>query len=625
MSFNLLNIDSKPFVPKKLGNSDSSSMNINFKPFVPKFFKEHSNQNSVEKPKSKKYKEYFIIEEDDKHKYIFDYDYMASFENWEICQETKILPESILCHLEKLKIVELEPHKCKKSGKKAKKFKNKNKNNSISYSEPKNDTCQIVNPKELKKKLDKEGLIKFTIIEYLNMLTVANYKSISNEIYGIIYENLENQLIFLDILFNKSLKEKLYFNLYAKLCKDFDKRLPQRYIPKKDDENQTKKTKKPKSIMGQELLDKCKKIFTIEHSHKITSYFKEFDSIERYKKIKDLILGNASFLAELINVQVLTKKIVFNYVYDLLKMFNEEKEDKFLKMIYLEATVILLDKLGTLLKLKEKKMKKEDNNEFNEKIKFYLIKLEEIKEKEQGLAPYIKYKIINLIERSKNNWEQSLFEKSMNNIRKINLEEEKEIQESNLKKYTQEEVTVLISKDLNIFKEHLLEDEGNPTNYDWSIVESIYCEHGNSVAQMIEGFLYSCKDFVQNENNINFAKDYFNEIIFYYKKSLSNKEKKEIIKKTIYLLKSARANSLDNLLLLDVWSIILRNLIRAHLFSRDDLLQLKDLEKEDFKTIFIIIAKIIKEDKDAKIHYDKCKFVQQNKELYDEALKEIIG
>jgi len=111
MSFNLLNIDSKPFVPKKLGNSDSSSMNINFKPFVPKFFKEHSNQNSVEKPKSKKYKEYFIIEEDDKHKYIFDYDYMASFENWEICQETKILPESILCHLEKLKIVELEPHK----------------------------------------------------------------------------------------------------------------------------------------------------------------------------------------------------------------------------------------------------------------------------------------------------------------------------------------------------------------------------------------------------------------------------------------------------------------------------------------------------------------------------------
>ena len=45
MSFNLLNIDSKPFVPKKLGNSDSSSMNINFKPFVPKFFKEHSNQN----------------------------------------------------------------------------------------------------------------------------------------------------------------------------------------------------------------------------------------------------------------------------------------------------------------------------------------------------------------------------------------------------------------------------------------------------------------------------------------------------------------------------------------------------------------------------------------------------
>ena len=106
---------------------------------------------------------------------------------------------------------------------------------------------------------------------------------------------------------------------------------------------------------------------------------------------------------------------------------------------------------------------------------------------------------------------------------------------------------------------------------------------------------------------------------------MRNKEKKDIIKKTIHLLKVARENSLDNLLLLDVWSVILSSLLRAHLFSRDDLLELKDLEKEGLKAIFIIIAKIIKEDKDAKIHYDKCKFIQQNKELYEEALKEIIG
>ena len=140
---------------------------------------------------------------------------------------------------------------------------------------------------------------------------------------------------------------------------------------------------------------------------------------------------------------------------------------------------------------------------------------------------------------------------------------------------------------------------------------------------MIQGFLCTCLDFVQNKKTLNLAKDYFTELIFYYKKSLSNKERKDIVKKTIHLLKLAKGNFEDNFLLLDVWKIILSSLIRAHLFSRDDLLQIKDIEKEGLKAIFIIIAKIINEDKDAKIHYDKCKFVQQNKVLYEEALEEI--
>jgi len=336
-----------------------------------------------------------------------------------------------------------------------------------------------------------------------------------------------------------------------------------------------------------------------------------------------LVLGNANFIAELINIQLLSKKMVFQYVDDLLLGFNEEKIDNSLKMIYLEAIVILLDKFATLLKIKENKLEEDDKKTINEKINIYIKNLEEIVEKEKDITQYIKYKIINLKERSKNNWEQSKYEKSLYDLQKINLEEENEIGESNLNIFTQEEVTAQMSKDLIKFKEHIFEDKGTPSNYNWSIVENIYYE--NSVAQMIEGFLYSCIDFINNKNNLNLAKKYFIEIIFYYNKSLSNKEKKEIIKKTIHLLKLSRKNSLDNLLLLDVWSVVLSNLIKADLFTRDDLLELKDLEKEDLKTVFIIIAKIIKEDKNTKIHYDKCKFVQQNKELYEEALKEIYS
>ena len=172
------------------------------------------------------------------------------------------------------------------------------------------------------------------------------------------------------------------------------------------------------------------------------------------------------------------------------------------------------------------------------------------------------------------------------------------------------------------FKDFILEEEGTPENYDWNIVESIYRDHGNSVAEMIQGFLYSCLDFVQNDKTLKLARDYFTELIFYYKKSLSMKEKKDIVKKTAHLLRVARDFSLDNLQIIDVWCIMLSNLIRAHLFNRDDLIELNDLEKEDLKTIFIIIAKIIKEDPDAKIHYEKCKFVQSNKALYEEVMNE---
>jgi hypothetical protein len=428
----------------------------------------------------------------------------------------------------------------------------------------------------------------------------------------------------LDVLFNKSVNEKAYVKLYAKLCKDFDKRLPQK-APKKDDKNPKKK---PTSMMRVKLLDKCRQIFKIENNEKFDEYIKVQDPVEREIKLKKFVLGNVNFIGELINIQILSKKIVSQCLNNLLARFNDVNADKSLKMINLEAIVILLDNFGTLLKAKEDKMKEEDKNTFNDLVKEYLKKLEDVIEKEQGIVQYVKYKIINLIERSKNNWEKSKFEQSLEAKGKKDLEDEEESdknerEKSLLKPYTQDKITELMSKDLIHFKEFILEDEGTPSEYNWEIVESIYRDHGNSVAEMIQGFLYSCLDFVQNNNTLKLAKDYFTELIFYYKNTISSKEKKDITKRTAHLLRVARDFSLDNPQIIDVWCIMLSNLIRAHLFSREDLIELNDLEKDDLKTIFIIIAKIIKEDSEAKVHYERCKFVQQNKALYDEAMAEI--
>ena len=619
-----------------------TSLNINSKSFLPKnYMKKFTTvQPQPPKPKEKKvYKEYFVIDEDDKQQFNFDYDYMISFEKWEICQEDKLLTPEFLKHLEDFKIMEAEPikqnnmnNKGKKKyyggDKKNKENEKKKENKDLKDFSRKDFSKEIALAEQFKKNIDKEAEkdpVKFKITELLNILTKDNYKSIADQIYNIIEKDIESQVKFLDVLFNKSVNEKSYVALYAKLCKDFDKKLPQKAPPKED--KKTDKPKKSNSMMRTKLLDKCREIFKIENNEKFDEYIKVQDKEERNIKLKNFVLGNVNFIGELINIQILSKKIVKQCLNNLLERFYDKNSDESLKMINLEAVVILLNNFGTLLKEREKKLKEDDKKAFNSVVDEYLQKLDEIiQSKDTKVDTPVKFKIINLINKSKNNWEKSKFEKSIEAKGKKDLEEDEQIQKVKATKdlYTQDEIINEISRDLVNFKDHIFEEEGTPSDYNWEIVESIYKEHGNSVAEMIQGFLYSCLDFVQNKKTLGLVKDYFNELISYYKNSLSLEEKKEIVSKTNHLLRVARDASLDNLLILDVWCIILSNLIRYHLFNRDDLIELNDLDKEDLKSVLLIIAKSIKEDPPAKIHYEKCKFISQNKELYDEAMSEVF-
>ena len=619
-----------------------TSLNINSKSFLPKnYMKKFTTvQPQPPKPKEKKvYKEYFVIDEDDKQQFNFDYDYMISFEKWEICQEDKLLTPEFLKHLEDFKIMEAEPikqnnmnNKGKKKyyggDKKNKENEKKKENKDLKDFSRKDFSKEIALAEQFKKNIDKEAEkdpVKFQITELLNILTKDNYKSIADQIYNIIEKDIESQVKFLDVLFNKSVNEKSYVALYAKLCKDFDKKLPQKAPPKED--KKTDKPKKSNSMMRTKLLDKCREIFKIENNEKFDEYIKVQDKEERNIKLKNFVLGNVNFIGELINIQILSKKIVKQCLNNLLERFYDKNSDESLKMINLEAVVILLNNFGTLLKEREKKLKEDDKKAFNSVVDEFLQKLDEIiQSKDTKVDTPVKFKIINLINKSKNNWEKSKFEKSIEAKGKKDLEEDEQIQKVKATKdlYTQDEIINEISRDLVNFKDHIFEEEGTPSDYNWEIVESIYKEHGNSVAEMIQGFLYSCLDFVQNKKTLGLVKDYFNELISYYKISLSLEEKKEIVSKTNHLLRVARDASLDNLLILDVWCIILSNLIRYHLFNRDDLIELNDLDKEDLKSVLLIIAKSIKEDPPAKIHYEKCKFISQNKELYDEAMSEVF-
>ena len=636
-----------PSQPPSQPSQPHTSLSLSAKAYVPKFRKQNMSQTPSEqpqppKPKQKKvFKEYFVIDEDDKQTFNFDYDYMISFENWEICQETKLLSEEFLKHLEDFKIVEAEPIKQNNQNNKGKKKYHGDKKNKegdkkkevkeLSDFGRKDFSKEISLAEQFKKKIDEESEkdpVRFKITEFLNILTVDNYKTTSEKIYEIIEKEIENQEKFLDVLFNKSVNEKAFVGLYAKLCKDFDKKLPQK-APLKEDKK-TDKPKKYNSIMRTKLLDKCREIFKIENNEKFDEYIKVQDPHERNLKLKNFVLGNVNFIGELIKIQILSKKIVKQCLNNLFARFNDANSDESLKMVNLEAIVILLNNFGTLLKEKEAKIKEVDKKAFNDVVDEYLQKLEDIIEnKKTNIDQPIRYKIINLIDKSKNNWEKSKFEKSIEAKGKKDLEEEEELEKidkgkATKKLYDKDEIIGQISSDLINFRDHILEEEGKPSDYDWEIIESIYKEHGNSVADMIEGYLYSCADFVQDDKTLKLAKDYFKELIYYYKDSLLSKEKKDIVKKTNHLLEFARDLALDNLKVIDVWCIILSNLIRCRLFSRDDLIELNNINKDDLKSVFLIIAKIIKEDPDAKIHYERCKFVTQNKPLYDEAMKTVF-
>ena len=559
---------------------------------------------------------------------------MLSFEKWKISSEKKLLSKEFLNHLEKFKIFEEEqfknsPSKRERNSGKRKFYKNENnkddkkelefKRNEINEDDMKqwgrkDLSKEIAIAEQFKQNFDeqrKKDPIRFDLRELLNILTVDNYNETANLIYDKIKDDLEYQSKFLDVLFIKAVNEQAFVSLYAKLCKEFDKKLPQR--------NEKAAGKKTTSKMRSKLLDQCKEIFKIENNEKFDEYIKVDDPIEREIKLKKFVLGNVNFIGELINNVVLSKKIVFQCIENLFKRF-ENSMDEQLKLINLEAIVILMDKFGTLLKNSESKMKKEDLDNFNKKIEEYLEKLD-IVQKEGKIPGYIKYKIINLIERKKDNWVESKFQKSieaksLDEVRK-EAQEAQRIKNNNKDddKYSQDEINDKIRIDLNHWKEFLEDGENKKENYDWEIIEDIYSIHKNTIANILSGFLENCIDFVQNKKTLGFANDYFKDLISFYKK-IPKDEKFEVSDKAIHLIKVAKDYSLDNILIIDVWANIVFCLIKYEIMKYDAFNKLKDIGEEELKCVFTIFYKVGEYDKKIKNHFDKIKLVQDNISLY---------
>lgn len=241
----------------------------------------------------------------------------------------------------------------------------------------------ISNVSEIKSTLQIDTA-KSDITSILNTLTVDNYPSVKNNILEILLKAEINQTKFVEVLFKKAINEKYYVNLYTKLCNEINEEI-------------MKKTGSQKSLIKNKIIEKASQIFNICVSKENLS------DPETEIKIKKYLIGNVTFIGELIKVKILPIKAGFTCLENLVQKYKKETYVKY-KLLHLEAFIVMLDNFGKSIYLKGKET-------YTQHINFYIDEVLSKIINDKCLPGFLKYRAINLIEKRNNNWEDSLYEK----------------------------------------------------------------------------------------------------------------------------------------------------------------------------------------------------------------------
>ena len=606
---------------------------------------EHRKQMELEEQKRKEEEEknkvierkYFIVfknRKSEKKEYKYTFEYILQFKNWKISKEDELLNPNVKQHIKNFEEEEREGGKRKKNDGK----NNKNRSSAMENSQQSNNaltnneipadsmekwarkdmTKPIKEAEEFKQKLEetiKDDPIKRNLRGFLNMLTKDNYEQIKQDILDVIKDNVDYQIKFLDVLFQKAVLERAYVSLYAKLCKELDKELPQKTAPKEPKEGE-KKQSKTTSIMRAKLLDKCKEIFQIKKNENFDQYIKEKDPQEREYKLKKFVLGNVYFITELIKIKILSKKIAPVCINNLFERYEKSKTDENLKLINLQAVVIFTEQFGSLVYSQEKKIDSKEAETFKENIDTIVQKLDQVKD-DKGLPGYIKYSIINLIEKRKNNYQMTKYQKYLD--AKSKKEVEKELEEQD--KITQDDINEKMKKGLSDYKD-FIEEEGNSEKYPWKETTYLYDRKEKELGDILEGYIEACGDFIDRQSNVKYAKSYIKELIEYYGSKIHRKEKDQLKDRLIGLFTSIRELALDIPQIYDVYAYII------FIFLDNDIMTVSDLEgiiiekdstEEDLNIVSSIFQKVYDFYKNGKFKLELAEFsyIKKNKDLFE--------
>ena len=645
---NKLNISSIPFFPKKTYKKNSNPEKIE------KIKPEQNPPNNPEPIITNNNTESEMHKENNNdintYAYTYDYEYIKNFQNFEKSKDTDLLSVDVLEHInqieEDIKFIKMEHYldnkicknsfysNCNTSKSSSSSLSNINPLSLEIWARPDytKENEEAENNKKVFDELSKKDVIKKELREILNSMTKDNYEEKKLKILELIKDKIENQNKFLEIIFLKSILEKSYVILYAKLCKDLNKELPQK-----------SETRKTSSIFRQNLLEKCKEMLKFEEKKNFDEYVKEADEQEKNNKIKKIILGNALFISELVNIKMLSKKAAYECIDYLFKRFNENKNND-IKLINIQAIIIFIDKLGTLIhkekekeKEKNSKIKKEKNNQknFDKMLDEAFAKLEKIKE-DPAIPGHVRYSIINLIDKKNNNYKLSEFEKYITAKSKKEIEEEakeikniqkkeKDIILSEKEEINQEQINEKIEKDLYGYKDIII-NEGSSDNYLWSITTDLYDVKLKGFDDILEGFIVSSAFFIEKKENIFYAKSYINELIVYYGSKMEENEKKDLINKVIYLFELIKDFAFETPDIFEIYEYVIYLFIKNRVFNMKDLEKIfaakeNSKEKEDvnimskvFQNIFNLMVQ--DDEIELKNEFKELHFINKYKDLF---------
>ena len=514
---------------------------------------------------------------------IYTYEFLIRFENAEDCNKTNLLDEESLRHISEMEktIKEYEKSQSNKKNKSTKCSTSESINSSAlnaSLSQwGRKDYTKEVQAAEENKKIFEENDKKDNAIKELrgimNVMTKDNYDEEKIKILQIIENDLKLQEQFLQILYKKVIMESAYIDLYGELCKFLNKKLHQ------------KSSKNEKSsIFREKLIDKCREILKATDYNK---YVDEQEQQEKENKIKKLNLGNINLLIQLVKIKMLSKKIVPDCFNHLIKKYQIE-EKKFLKVIYAQAIVSLTDKYAMLINSEKDNLK---SNEYLKYVEDFFKNLEKIKN-DTTLPGHIKYLIINLIEKKKNNYklsktEKSRIAKSKKELEEENLyndneeettEEENQEEVNNIedkeedKEKEKEKITDQIKNDLSEYKNYV-DENGNSNKYPWITTTKLYDKELKSFDDILEGFIIASVDIIDNKrSDIKYVKEYIKELISFYQGLMEDEEKCDLRKKVFSLLELVSDYALDTPDINDVYSYVL------FLFIENGIMKIKDLK-----------------------------------------------